>query len=85
MSKAFLAGSFGLRGEQTDGWMDGQMENLPILQDFVLYRGRCPKTDLLVQSRKYARFGLYAFTSHSIITLGLGCYMVSVTKLQGRG
>ena len=24
--------------------MDGQMENLPILQDFVLYQGRCPAT-----------------------------------------
>ena len=30
-----------------DGWTDvrtnGRMENLPILQDFVPYRGRCPK------------------------------------------
>ncbi len=25
--------------ERTNGWM----ENLPILQDFVPYRGRCPK------------------------------------------
>ena len=25
-----------------DGPTDGQMENLPILQDFVPYRGRCP-------------------------------------------
>ena len=24
--------------------MDGQTENLPILQDFVPYRGRCPAT-----------------------------------------
>ena len=33
---------------QTDGCMDGQMdgrtENLPILQDLVPYRGRCPAT-----------------------------------------
>ena len=37
---------------QTDGWMDGRtdgrtdgrMEILPILQDFVPYRGRCPTT-----------------------------------------
>ena len=32
----------------TDRWMDGHMdvrtENLPILQDFVPYRGRCPAT-----------------------------------------
>ena len=27
-----------------DGRMDGRMENLPILQDFVPYRGRCPAT-----------------------------------------
>ena len=26
----------------TDGLTDGRMENLPILQDFVPYRGRCP-------------------------------------------
>ena len=35
------------RGERTDGWTDGRTdvrrENLPILQDFVPYRGRCPK------------------------------------------
>ena len=33
---------------RTDGWTDGRMdgrtENLPILQDFVPYRGRCPAT-----------------------------------------
>ena len=32
---------------RTDGWMDGRMdvrtENLPILPDFVPYRGRCPE------------------------------------------
>ena len=27
-----------------DGWTDGRMENLPILQDFIPYRGRCPAT-----------------------------------------
>ena len=32
------------RGE-TYGRSDGQTENLPILQDFVPYRGRCLKTD----------------------------------------
>ena len=32
---------------QTDGWTDGRMENLPILQDFISYRGRCPKNLLL--------------------------------------
>ena len=26
----------------TEGWMNGHIENLPILQDFVPYRGRCP-------------------------------------------
>ena len=26
--------------KRTDGWMD----NLPIIQDFVPYRGRCPKS-----------------------------------------
>ena len=29
---------------RTDGWMDGQTENLPILKDFVPYRGPCPAT-----------------------------------------
>ena len=36
------------RGERMDGQMDGRtdrlMENLPILQDFAPYRGRCPAT-----------------------------------------
>ena len=27
-----------------DGRMNGQTENLPILQDFVPYRGSCPKS-----------------------------------------
>ena len=32
---------------RTDGQTDGQMDvqNIPILQDFVPYRGRCPKKD----------------------------------------
>ena len=29
---------------RTDGRTDGRTENLPILQDFVPYRGRCPVT-----------------------------------------
>ena len=29
---------------RTDGRMDGWTEFLPILQDFVPYPGRCPKT-----------------------------------------
>ena len=36
------------RGGGTDGhrdvWTDVRTENLPILQDFVPYGGRCPKT-----------------------------------------
>ena len=32
----------GWTDRRTDGWMDGWTENLPILQDFVPYRGRCP-------------------------------------------
>ena len=46
---AWLAGWLGLRpgwmaqgGEQTDGRTNVRTENLPILQDFVPYRGRCP-------------------------------------------
>ena len=35
---------------RTDVWMDERTdkrtENLPILQDFVPYRGRCPKREL---------------------------------------
>ena len=33
------------RGGWTDGRTDRRTENLPILQDFVPYWGRCPKTD----------------------------------------
>ncbi len=33
---------------QMDGWIDGQMENLPILLDFVPYWGRCPKRKRVV-------------------------------------
>ena len=33
---------------QTNGRIYGQTENLPILQDFVPYRGRCPKTDIIL-------------------------------------
>ena len=28
---------------RTDGQTEGRTENLPILQDFVPYRGHCPK------------------------------------------
>ena len=48
-----------LRGG-TDGRMDGrtneQTENLPILQDFVPYRGRCPATAQL-QPKNYMKRG----------------------------
>ena len=50
-SKACLAGSWALEegnewtiewlDEWINGWMDRWMENLPILQDFVPYRGCC--------------------------------------------
>ena len=43
-----------------DGWIDRQterrMENLPILQDFVPYRGRCPATAQL-QPENYIKQG----------------------------
>ena len=35
------------RGGCTYKRTDGRTENLPILQDFVAYRGRCPKNDIL--------------------------------------
>ena len=41
---------------QTDKWTDGQTENLPILQDFVPYRGRCPTTAQL-QPKNYIKRG----------------------------
>ena len=34
-----------------DRWTDGQTENLPILQDFVPYRGRCPKRQQIQQKQ----------------------------------
>ena len=33
-----------LRGGRADERMNERMENLPILQDFVPYRDRCPKS-----------------------------------------
>ena len=30
--------------DRCKGWTDGRTEFLPILQDFVPYRGRCPAT-----------------------------------------
>ena len=48
-SKACLAGSWALEGGnghtggQTDRQTYGWTENLPIIQDFVPYWGRCPK------------------------------------------
>ena len=42
-----------------DGWMDGQtngrIENLPILQDFVPYWGRCPATPQLQLENRVKR------------------------------
>ena len=35
----------------TDGWMDGWMENLPILQDFVSYRGHCPASPMKTKEK----------------------------------
>ena len=48
------------RGERTDGRTDGQTdgrmdvrtENLPILQDFVPYRGRCPASQRKIYANK---------------------------------
>ena len=44
------------RGERTegrtDGRTDGRMENLPILQDFVPYRGRCPASQRKIYANK---------------------------------
>ena len=34
---------------RTDGRTDGWTENLPILQDFVPYQGRCPATAKLTR------------------------------------
>ena len=45
--EAWLDGPGGGNGRtdgQMDGWTDGRTENLPILQDFVPYRDRCPAT-----------------------------------------
>ena len=39
-----------------DERMDGQTENLPILQDFVPYQGRCPATAQL-QPKNYIKRG----------------------------
>ena len=34
-----------------DGQMYGQTENLPILQDFVPYRGRCPASPMKAKEK----------------------------------
>ena len=46
--------------------MKGQMENLPILQDFVPYRGCCPKTRWLL---KITFQGQQNKTNHNFISL----------------
>ena len=38
--------------------MDGRTENLPILQDFVPYRGRCPKSGKRGRRRREVESGL---------------------------
>ena len=35
---------------RTNGLTDGRTENFPILQDFVPYRGRCPKSRIPIQN-----------------------------------
>ena len=40
------------RGERTDGRTDERTENLPILQDFVPYRGRCPASQRKIYANK---------------------------------
>merc|ERR1712015_220669 len=37
---------------RTDGRMDVRTENLPILQDFVPYRGRCPASQRKIYANK---------------------------------
>ena len=39
------------RGELTNRRMDGWMENLPILQDFVPYRGRFPASPMKTKKK----------------------------------
>ena len=39
------------RGGRTDGRTNERTENLPILQDFVPYRGRCPKSGYRLTDR----------------------------------
>ena len=40
------------RGEWTDGRKYIQTENLPILQDFVPYRGRCPASPMKTKEKE---------------------------------
>ena len=46
--KAWLDGPEGGTDGRMDGRTDERTENLPILQDFVPYRGRCPKRTTLM-------------------------------------
>ena len=39
----------------TNGRTNGWTENLPILQDFVPYRGRCPKRNNRIKQKGMAR------------------------------
>ena len=48
------------RGEQMDKQTNEWMENLPILQDFVPYRGRCPKKQYKINIRIISFF-IYSF------------------------
>ena len=67
------------RGEWTDGQTDeqtdGQTENLPILQDFVPYRGRCPKN-------RQHRYRLIVPKSSGVISLKNRCHICHLHKIR---
>ena len=59
--------------------MDGRMENLPILQDFVPYRGRCPATAQL-QPKNYIKRG--KGTADHVMPLGDWFFLLPICYLH---
>ena len=48
---------------RTDEQTDKRMENLPILQDFVPYRGRCPKKGHLTEAISWSNLNRFKKTT----------------------
>ena len=58
-----------------DGRMNGRTENLPILQDFVPYRGRCPASPMKTMEKVEQGKG----TADHLMPLGYS-FLINISK-----